>query len=129
MTFTVLQCDSYEPNNSPDQATSINMGGSISDADICPSGDEDYYKFTGAGGDKIVVDIDAMIDGSSLDPVIYLFDSDGDYAGNRSTYASGDGDVHYTVQICPVSPDNFENDDDHLDLLIMMTFLECGLHL
>lgn len=34
-----------------------------------------------------------------------------DLAGNRSTYAGGDGDVSYTVQVCETDPDAYEADD------------------
>jgi len=68
--------DSHEPNDTPAQATAIAYGQTLS-ADICPGGDYDYYTFTGAAGDKVVVDIDAMANGSLLDPYIFLLDSDG----------------------------------------------------
>ncbi len=68
--------NTYEPNNTPAQASAIAYGQTLS-ADICPGGDYDYYRFTGAAGDKIVVDIDAQINGSSLDPYIFLLDGDG----------------------------------------------------
>jgi hypothetical protein len=35
-----------------------------------------------------------------------------DYAGNLSNYAGGNGDVQYTVQVCPVAPDSYEPDND-----------------
>jgi hypothetical protein len=34
-----------------------------------------------------------------------------DFAGNLSSYAVGDGDVQYTVQICPVTADGYEADN------------------
>lgn len=68
--------DSYEPNNTYAQATAIAYGDSPY-ADICPNGDYDFYRFTGTTGDKVVVDIDASVYGSALDPYIYLLDSDG----------------------------------------------------
>jgi surface antigen len=68
--------DSHEPNNTPAQAMAVAYGQTLS-ADICPGGDYDFYTFTGTAGDKVVVDIDAMSDGSLLDPYIFLFDSDG----------------------------------------------------
>ncbi|MDX9953134.1 MAG: Ig-like domain-containing protein [Anaerolineae bacterium] len=68
--------DPYEPNNTYQQATAIAYGNSRT-ADLCPNGDYDFYRFTGAAGDKVVVDIDARINGSWLDSYIYLLDSDG----------------------------------------------------
>ena len=68
--------DIHEPNDSPAEATSIAYGQSI-DADICAGGDYDFYQFTGDQGDKIAVDIDAMSEGSSLDPYAYLLRDDG----------------------------------------------------
>ncbi|RLC70660.1 MAG: hypothetical protein DRI52_06650, partial [Chloroflexi bacterium] len=58
--------DGHEPNDTPAQATSIAYGQTLS-ADICPGGDYDFYTFTGAAGDKVVVDIDAEVNGSLLD--------------------------------------------------------------
>jgi uncharacterized protein YjiK len=68
--------DTHEPNDSPAGATSISYGQSI-DADICAGGDYDFYQFSGDQGDKVAVDIDAMSEGSSLDPYIYLLNDDG----------------------------------------------------
>jgi PKD repeat protein len=68
--------DTHEPNGSPAEATSISYGQSV-DADICAGGDYDFYQFTGGQGDKIAVDIDAMSEGSSLDPYAYLLRDDG----------------------------------------------------
>lgn len=68
--------NAYEPNNDPFQATLIAYGQSLN-AEICPGGDFDFYKFTGQRGDKIVIDIDASTQGSLLDPYVFLLDSDG----------------------------------------------------
>ena len=84
--------DSHEPNNSSAQATTIAYGHSLN-ADICPGGDYDFYTFTGAAGDKVVVDIDAKINGSSLDSYIFLLDSDG-----TSVLAEHDDEIMYEVQ-------------------------------
>jgi len=84
--------DSHEPNNTPVQATAIAYGQSLS-ADICPGGDYDYYRFTGTAGDRVVVDIDAKINGSLLDSYIFLLDSDG-----TSILAEHDDEITYEVQ-------------------------------
>jgi C1A family cysteine protease/putative hemolysin len=68
--------DANEPNDSPATATSISSEQAI-EADICPSGDYDFYAFTGNAGAQMVVDIDAESDGSFLDSYVYLLDSDG----------------------------------------------------
>jgi len=69
--------DPHEPNDAPGQATPIGYGTTLADPDICPAGDEDYYSFVGSAGDQIAVDIDAWTIGSLLDPVLYLYDTDG----------------------------------------------------
>ncbi|WP_347244391.1 pre-peptidase C-terminal domain-containing protein [Thermogutta sp.] len=68
--------DIHEPNNNPAQATTIAYGQAIS-GDICPGGDYDFYQFTGLAGDKVVINIDAAIYDSWLDPYIFLIDTDG----------------------------------------------------
>ena len=68
--------DACELNNDPSQATELAYGETKS-AYICPAGDEDFFQFTGQSGDQIVIDIDARVNGSTLDPYIYLLDSDG----------------------------------------------------
>jgi hypothetical protein len=68
--------DANEPNDTPEQATSINSGDLIIGA-IRPRGDFDYFVFNASAGDRIVIDIDAQNLGSLLDPYLYLLDSDG----------------------------------------------------
>ena len=68
--------DANEPNNTPEQAKSINSGDTI-DGAIRPRGDFDYFKFNASAGDRIVIDVDAQNLGSLLDPYLYLLDSDG----------------------------------------------------
>jgi len=69
--------DPHEPNDTPEEATSITYSTTLSDPDICPAGDVDYYAFTGNAGDIIVADIDARAIGSALDSYLYLYDTDG----------------------------------------------------
>jgi hypothetical protein len=69
--------DTQEPNNTPAQATEIAYRQTITGAGICPAGDQDFYRFIGNAGDRIVVDIDAQVNGSLLDGVVTLLDSDG----------------------------------------------------
>ena len=56
---------------------------------ICPNGDYDYYMFYGNAGDRIVAEIDAMIDGSPLDSYLFLINSDG-----QSILAENDDEVY-----------------------------------
>jgi murein DD-endopeptidase MepM/ murein hydrolase activator NlpD len=84
--------DSHEPNNNSAQTTTIAYGQTLS-GDICPGGDYDFYTFTGTAGDKVVVDIDAKVNGSSLDSYIFLLDSDG-----TSVLAEHDDEITYEVQ-------------------------------
>jgi hypothetical protein len=84
--------DGNEPNNSYTQAMGITYGQSIS-ADICPGGDFDYYAFSGLAGEKIVVDIDARVDGSLLDSYAILLDSDG-----TKILAENDDEIYTEVQ-------------------------------
>ena len=68
--------DPNETNNSSSDATSISYSTSTN-ANICGTGDIDFYQFTGSTGDKVIVDIDTASSGSALDSYIYLIDSDG----------------------------------------------------
>jgi hypothetical protein len=90
--------DPHEPNDASGQATPISYGTTLTDPDICPAGDEDYYSFVGSAGDTIVVDIDAWDFGSSLDPVLHLYDTDGvtELASNDD-YGSLDSYLEYTL--------------------------------
>jgi hypothetical protein len=69
--------DPHEPNDTPAECTPIFFDVPITDPTIAPAGDYDYYCFAGGGGQAIAADIDAWVVGSSLDPVLALFDSDG----------------------------------------------------
>ena len=69
--------DSHEPNNVASQAATIAYGQTL-EADICPKSDWDFYAFDGKAGDQVVIDIDAQINGSPLDPYVFLLDSDGE---------------------------------------------------
>ncbi len=62
--------------SSPQTAQDLGYSGSISDA-ICPAGDVDYFQFLGTAGDRIGAQVDASLIGSTLDPQLSLFDSDG----------------------------------------------------
>ncbi|RKX24102.1 MAG: hypothetical protein DRP45_08960, partial [Candidatus Zixiibacteriota bacterium] len=68
--------DGNEPNDSHSTATAISYGETKSGY-ICPGGDLDYFTFSGNAGDTIVADINARVNGSQLDSVLVLLDSDG----------------------------------------------------
>lgn len=67
--------DTNEPNNGTFFATQFYYGADLT-ADICGNGDYDYYQFTAEENDSIVIDIDAVVNGSYLDSFITLRDSD-----------------------------------------------------
>jgi len=68
--------DPTEPNDDPSTATQIAYGQSLQGT-IAVSGDVDFYKFDGQAGDLVTVEVRAEVDGSSLDSVLTLYDSDG----------------------------------------------------
>jgi hypothetical protein len=90
--------DPHEINDTPGGATPISYGTTLTDPDICPAGDEDYYSFAGSAGDPIVVDIDAWAIGSSLDPVLHLYDTDGvTQLAVNDDYDFLDSHIEYTL--------------------------------
>jgi murein DD-endopeptidase MepM/ murein hydrolase activator NlpD len=90
--------DSHEPNNWTGEATFISYGDSL-DAQVCPQGDLDFYAFSGAVGNRIIIDIDARVSGSNLDSYVYLLDSDGStyLAENDDAYGSLDSHLVYDL--------------------------------
>lgn len=81
-------------NNTPDTATALSVGASIS-AVICPERDLDYYKVVATAGLPVVIDIDAkkLSPASNLDSVVTLLDSD-----KRSPIAENDDEDYGVVQ-------------------------------
>jgi methionine-rich copper-binding protein CopC len=71
-----ILADPTEPNDDPTTATQIAYGQSLQGT-IAVSGDVDFYKFDGQAGDLVTVEVRAKVDGSSLDSVLTLYDSDG----------------------------------------------------
>jgi hypothetical protein len=69
--------DPHEPNDYWWECTQIPFDVPITDPTIDPPGDYDYYCFQGTAGHTIVADIFADVNGSLLDSVLTLFDSDG----------------------------------------------------
>lgn len=71
-----LASDANEPNDNPSTATQIAYGRSLQGT-IVVLGDVDFCKFDGQAGDLVTVEVRAEVDGSSLDSVLTLYDSDG----------------------------------------------------
>jgi hypothetical protein len=72
------------------QATILTYDPNLSvPGEICPNGDYDFYKFYGNTGDRIVADIDAMVNNSLLDAYLYLLDTDG-----KTVLAENDDEVY-----------------------------------
>ena len=68
--------DPTEPNDDPTRATQIAYGQSLQGT-IAVSGDVDFYKFDGQAGDLVTVEVRAQVDGSPLNSVLTLYNSDG----------------------------------------------------
>ncbi|MFQ5639341.1 MAG: PKD domain-containing protein, partial [bacterium] len=69
-----------EPNDSAHTADALDFG-QIARGAIDPAGDYDVWVFKGSTGQRTVIDVDAEVNGSSLDAFIELFvnrDDDGD---------------------------------------------------
>lgn len=71
-----LSGDTHEPNDAFSSCASISFSVPIQ-ATIDPIGDSDFYCFTGGAGQVIAADVDASVDGSSLDSMLTLYDTDG----------------------------------------------------
>ncbi len=69
--------DSHEDNDAPSTATALGFDTPIIDLTIDPAGDYDYFAFSGSSGQAIAIDIDAAVNGSSLDAYVWLMDTDG----------------------------------------------------
>jgi hypothetical protein len=79
--------DSQEPNDAPSTATPLSFGAPISELTIDPTGDFDFFAFTGTSGQEITLDIDASVNGSALDSYLWLVGPDG-----QTTLAENDDD-------------------------------------
>ncbi|MFZ0534460.1 MAG: Ig-like domain-containing protein, partial [Anaerolineales bacterium] len=83
-------CGENYQDDTPAQAIFLTYNPTITiPGKICPNGDYDYYKFFGRAGDRIVAEIDAMINGSLLDSYLYLLDTDG-----QTVLAENDDEVY-----------------------------------
>ncbi len=91
--------DPNEPNDTLANATPITFGATAS-GQICPQGDVDYFSFTGAAGDVIGAAVDAQSLGSSLDPVLYLLDANGNlltWNDDKISHVLLDSQIHYAL--------------------------------
>ncbi len=85
-----ISCAENRQDDTPSQAFLLNYDPAISvPGEICPNGDVDYYKFYGDAGDQVVADIDAMQDGSLLDPYLFLMGPDG-----QAVLAENDDEIY-----------------------------------
>ncbi len=86
-----LSCAETTPNDTPATASSIAIN-SDQNGVICTGGDVDYYKVNASAGMRLIASVAAAANGSPLDSVLRLYDSDG-----RSVLVEND-DVSSTLQ-------------------------------
>ncbi len=86
-------CQSTEPNDTLSTATQFPASNEVF-AHICPNGDLDYYKFTGADEEDLALNVDAIDFGSMLDPYLFLMDANGNILASNDdeNYAEGQRD-------------------------------------
>jgi len=89
--------DLHEPNDTQEQATPLAYGDTLTDLDICPQGDVDYYAFPGMAGERIVADINAQVIGAALDSYLSLHDSNGVELTSNDDYDGTDSHIEYTL--------------------------------
>jgi hypothetical protein len=90
--------DPHESNGSPGSATAITYGTTLTDPDICPTGDGDFYSFTGSTGDSIIAEVEAQSLGSTLDSYLYLYDTDGtSVMAQNDNYDGTDSRITYVL--------------------------------
>jgi Peptidase family M23/Bacterial pre-peptidase C-terminal domain len=77
VTLPGLQGCEESSNNTVESATPISLGEEVN-AEVCPAGDVDYYKFSALKGDKLIASVDALqLEPSSLlDTHLTLLDQD-----------------------------------------------------
>jgi hypothetical protein len=90
--------DPHESNGSPGSATAITYGTTLTDPDICPTGDGDFYSFTGSAGESIIAEVEAQSLGSNLDSYLYLYDTDGtSVIAQNDNYDGTDSRITYVL--------------------------------
>ncbi|HWO90317.1 MAG TPA: pre-peptidase C-terminal domain-containing protein [Gemmatimonadales bacterium] len=85
-----------EPNDSLSQADQFTLGDTVSAA-INPSGDVDYFITTLSAGTRVELDIDAQVNGSSLDAIMALFDSVGNVLAFSDDADGLDSRISYNI--------------------------------
>ena len=85
-------CLEASSNDTPALAGAISLTQPVG-GDICPSGDVDYYKFTGTSGTRLTFDVDAQTIGSDLDSILSVIYKDG-----TTVLVESDDEVANTVK-------------------------------
>lgn len=85
-----------ETNDSRGSANPMYCGSGVYGT-IDPAGDEDYFEFYGYGDDHIVAFVEANRYGSYLDPILSLYDADGNLLTRNDDFSGLDSRVHYTL--------------------------------
>ncbi len=70
-------CAESTRNDSLATATQVSLGQTVNGVFVCPSGDVDFYKFSGSSGQKVAFAVDVSTIGSTLDSYLFLLDSTG----------------------------------------------------
>lgn len=70
--------DAHEPDDTVSDAPLTRIGEPVTDLTIDPSDDQDVFLLSGEAGITVSVDIDAAINGSTLDSVVRLLKADGE---------------------------------------------------
>ena len=90
-------CMESSPNDTRLMATSITMGQTVNGI-ICPQGDLDYYSISGQAGQRLSTLVKAGTIGSSLIPIITLYDSAGKFLREQDT-PDDNGDISFGYQL------------------------------
>lgn len=72
----VVHEQEMEPNDTSSAATPISIGSTIKGT-IGQVGDIDYFRLEGLAGDNVLLDINAVVEGSFLDSYMSIWDSEG----------------------------------------------------
>ena len=89
-----------EPNNTIAQATDTSLSGSETyniSAEIDPQNDVDLFAVQLDAGDQLTADIDAQSIGSSLDPILTVFDSEGTLVAQNDDSDGLDSFIDFTA--------------------------------
>lgn len=89
-----------EPNNTIAQATDTGLSGSGSDnisAEIDPENDVDLFAVQLDASGRLTADVDAQSIGSSLDPILTVFDSGGTLVAQNDDSDGLDSFIDFTA--------------------------------